>query len=159
MDYVHVPVSAERLRTDISVLHPVNAKSEEAAITKIVQAVLSAKNPLLLVDCLAARHNASQETRQLVDILDFPVFTTSMGKSIVNETHPKYCGVYNGEVSYPGIKQAVEASDCIINIGPLLADSNTGGHSRTIRSDQAILIEPARVTVRSSDASIRRMQP
>ena len=147
MDFVHTLISADRLTTPIDTSFPVDLSTEMRAVEKIVQAITTAKNPLVLVDCLAARHEAMDETRRLVDALDFPTFTTSMGKSIINETHPRFCGVYNGDVSYPGVKLAVESSDCIINVGPLLADSNTGGHTRDITPQQVVLIEPDTCTV------------
>jgi len=130
MDYVHVPVSSKRLQTPVDVSHPIDASAEGEAIERLLKTISNARNPVILVDALAARHGAKQEARLLVDALDFPTFATSMGKSIIDEDHPRFCGIYNGAVSYPGIQKAVEKSDCIINIGPLLADSNTGGHSR-----------------------------
>jgi pyruvate decarboxylase len=122
MDFVHVPVSAVRLQKPIDMAQPINAANEEQAVLKMINAMVAAKKPIVLVDCLAARHGAVQETKQLVDTLDFPLFSTSMGKAIIDETHSRFHGIYNGEVSYAGIKEAVESSDCIVNIGPLLAD-------------------------------------
>lgn len=147
MDFVHTPLSLDRLNAPIDISLPVNALNEQRAVEKIVQGIATARKPVVLVDCLAARHEATAETRRLVDALNFPTFATSMGKSIINETKPNFYGIYNGEVSYPGVKSAVERSDCIINIGPLLADSNTGGHTRQISPEQVVLIEPHSCTV------------
>jgi pyruvate decarboxylase len=49
-------------------------------------------------------------------------------------------GVYNGFVSYPGVQEAIESSDFIINTGPLLSDSNTGGFTRFIKPHQVVEI-------------------
>lgn len=147
MDFVHVPIDASPLRSHIELNYPIDVANETAALSTVIRALQMAKNPLLLVDCLTDRHGAAQEARKLADRLDFPIFSTSMGKTIIDETHPRYCGVYNGEVSYPGVKAAVERSDCILNLGPLLADSNTGGHTREIRPEQVILVEPDICTV------------
>lgn len=49
-------------------------------------------------------------------------------------------GVYNGFVSYPGVQAAIESSDFIINTGPLLSDSNTGGFTRFIKPEQVVEI-------------------
>ncbi|KAF2176147.1 pyruvate decarboxylase [Zopfia rhizophila CBS 207.26] len=142
MDYVHVLIEASPLRIPIDL-----QRNEAEALNRTIQAIKTAKNPILLVDCLTDRHAATEEARKLADLLGFPIFSTSMGKTIIDETHPKYGGVYNGEVSYLGVKRAVEESDCILNIGPLLADSNTGGHTREIRLDQVILVEPRSCTI------------
>ncbi|UPK92666.1 hypothetical protein LCI18_003601 [Fusarium solani-melongenae] len=139
MDFVHVPIDASPLRSHIELNHPIDVANETEALSMALKALQTAKNPLLLVDCLTDRHGAVREARRLADRLEFPIFATSMGKTIIDETHPLYCGVYNGEVSYPGVKAAVERSDCILNLGPLLADSNTGGHTREIGPEQVIL--------------------
>ena len=148
MDFVHILVPSYRLGTPIDIAPVVNRSNHQTAISRIIRAITSSSRPVLLIDCLTSRHGAQPEARQLVEILNFPVFSTPAGKSIVDETYQHYCGVYNGEVSYPGIKQAVESSDCILNIGPLLSDSNTGGHTREIKPEQAILIHESHCTVK-----------
>ncbi|KAJ3547224.1 hypothetical protein NM208_g1621 [Fusarium decemcellulare] len=148
MDFVHTLIECSSLRTPINANPPLDVANEEEALSQVIQALITAKRPILLVDCLTHRHGATEEARQLADLLRFPIFSTSMGKTIIDETHPSYCGVYNGQVSYPGIKDAVESSDCILNLGPLLADSNTGGHTREINQDQVILLEPLSCTIR-----------
>jgi pyruvate decarboxylase len=147
MNFVHAPVSARRLEIPVDISPPINLANEERAVDKMLRMISTSRNPIVLIDALAARHNATAETRELVDVLDLSFFATPMGKAIVNETHPRFCGIYNGAVSYPGIADAVESSDCVINIGPLLADSNTGGLSRKLSSEQLILLEPSRCEV------------
>ena|SRR5579859_2114983 len=75
-------------------------------------------------------------------------FTTNLGKGILNETHETFVGVYNGVVSYPGVQDAIESSDFIINTGPLLSDSNTGGFTRFIKPHQVIEIHSDHVILK-----------
>ncbi|KAM6516512.1 Pyruvate decarboxylase 1 [Fusarium falciforme] len=147
MDFVHIPVSARRLEQPIDLTYPINVENEAIAIQQIVNAVCQAKNPLLLVDGLVSRHGAVEEARQLANLLNLPVFTAPMGKGIIDETLPIWRGIYAGDVSTPGLKQYVEGSDCIINLGPFLSDSNTGGHSRQIGLQQALMLEPDSCTI------------
>lgn len=147
MDMVRIPVPVARLDTPVDISYPSNISTEETVLQKIKEAILKAVKPVLLVDCLVARHEATKEARELCALLDIPSFTTPMGKSIINEAHPRFCGVYNGTVSYTGIKDEIEGSDCVLNLGPLLSDSNTGGHTREIDSKHVILVEPASTTV------------
>lgn len=147
MDFVHIPVSGKRLETSVDFSYPSNLENEKRAVEHIVRAVSKAKRPFILADALAHRHGAIQETRALVQILNFPSFTTPYGKAVLNEEYPQHSGTYNGEVSQPGIKAVVESSDCIINVGPFLSDSNTGGHTRQIQPDQVIMINPSSCTV------------
>jgi pyruvate decarboxylase len=148
MDMVHQPIMPTGLRTSIDLTYPVDTDSEMSAVRRVKNAICNATNPVFLVDCLTARHQAVQEARELCELLEIPIFTTPMGKSIINEDHPRFCGVYNGSVSYPGIKSTVESSDCVINLGPMISDSNSGGHTREIDLSQSILIEAATCTVK-----------
>jgi pyruvate decarboxylase len=65
------------------------------------------------------RHNAIKEATELVDKLNVLVYTSNMGKGIIDETHPNYLGVYNGQISAPGVESAVEASDTVLLLGNL----------------------------------------
>jgi pyruvate decarboxylase len=51
-------------------------------------------------------------------------------------------GVYNGVISYPGVKDAIESSDFVINTGPMISDSNTGGFTRDIKPENVVEIYP-----------------
>jgi TPP-dependent 2-oxoacid decarboxylase len=41
-------------------------------------------------------------------------------------------------VSLPGVADAVHASDLVLNLGPLLSDSNTGGFTRDIKDSNLV---------------------
>ena len=43
-------------------------------------------------------------------------------------------------VSFPMIKESVEAADLVINVGPLLSDSNTGGFTREIPDSNLVVL-------------------
>src|SRR5208282_1425376 len=43
-------------------------------------------------------------------------------------------------VSYPGVKEAIESSDFVINTGPFLSDSNSGGFTRSIKPENVVEI-------------------
>lgn len=143
--------SSQRLLDTVPVnLTPeVDEEAEENAFKAISVALERAQAPCLLVDGLVSRVGARRQAKELAYILAIPTYTTIMGKSIIDEDRSFYQGVYNGQVSYPGIKSAVESSDLVLNLGCFPSDSNTGGHTRKIRDDQLILIQPDHVQVRT----------
>jgi pyruvate decarboxylase len=125
-----------------------NHDTEGVAVTKALALIYAAKHPSVIVDALVARHLAIDVTRELVDVLHFPTFTTGMGKSIVHETHPYFLGVYNGQISRPGVcKILEEESDLVIDLGPFLSDSNTGGFSRKLSQKRVIAVNPKDVVI------------
>jgi pyruvate decarboxylase len=125
-----------------------NHDSEAEAVSKALSLIYAAKSPSVIVDALVARHLAVDVTRKLVDLLHFPTFTTSMGKSIIHETTPYFMGVYNGQVSLPGVCKVIEQeSDLVIDLGPFLSDSNTGGLSRKLPEQRVIAVNTKDVAI------------
>jgi pyruvate decarboxylase len=43
-------------------------------------------------------------------------------------------------VSFPGVAEAIHKSDLVLNIGPLLSDSNTGAFTREIKESNLVLL-------------------
>jgi len=43
-------------------------------------------------------------------------------------------------VSFPGCAESIEASDLVLDIGPLHSDSNTGGFTRNISDSHLVLL-------------------
>src|SRR5437660_1272361 len=106
-------VPANLLETKIDISLPVNSEAQDTAAKAIRDALAKAQNPSILIDALVHRHNAVEEARKLVDKLKLPFFAANCGKSIIDETHPQYVGVYNGKISSPGVAEACEASDLV----------------------------------------------
>lgn len=153
---VDVGVSASLLDTPLDLsLKPNDVAAEEEVIENILKLIEESENPIILVDACASRHNCKQETKELVEITQFPVFTTPMGKGTIDEggmsgileddsasietvkrkldygnsLSSRFGGVYVGNLSHPEVKEAVENADLILSVGSLLSDFNTGSFS------------------------------
>lgn len=130
---LNVPVSLLDTPIDLS-LKPNDPEAQSEVIETVLDLVSQAKNPVILVDACASRHDCRPEVAQLIDATNFPVFTTPMGKSAVNESHPRFGGVYVGTLSEPDVKEAVESADLVLSIGALLSDFNTGSFSYSYKT-------------------------
>lgn len=140
-------VNASLLDTPIDITPHVDAEAQNAAVSAITTALSAAKHPSLLIDALVQRFDASSEILQLIELLRVPVFSTNMGKGIVDESSPHYIGVWNGAIGTPGVKEAAESADLVITFGYLPADTNSGGFSRKIDESKTIHINPHSVVV------------
>lgn len=141
--YLGIPANFADMKVPASLLDtPIDlsiAKNDEEAQAEVLATTLkmveAAKNPIILVDACASRHDCKEEVKRLIDATQFPVFTTPLGKSAVDEggatgkDSPKYGGVYVGALSKPEVKEAVEAADLVLSVGALLSDFNTGAFS------------------------------
>jgi len=111
---------------------------EQDAIDAITKEVYAANKAVILVDACAVRHRVMDEVHALVHRSQLPVFVTPMSKGAIDETTPRFGGVYIGDVSRPDVKEAVESSDLIIFIGALKSDVNTGGFTYRLSTKHTI---------------------
>jgi len=148
IDLVDKHVPAEALKKPLDLQPVADAKKVEAAASAVLDALYSSKNPAIFVDCLVERHQANVEVRELVDELAIPIYTSNMGKGIIDENHPQYVGLYNGMPSGPGVEAAYEKSDLRLVVGNMPSDTNSGGFTRRQPGEKTITIDPEDVTVR-----------
>lgn len=138
-NFVDLNVPASLLDTPIDLsLKKNDPEAQEEVIETVSSLIAKATNPVILVDACASRHDCKDEVRRLIDATNFPVFTTPMGKSGVNESHPRFGGVYVGTLSEPAVKEAVESADLILSIGALLSDFNTGSFSYSYKTKNIV---------------------
>ncbi|OBA24198.1 pyruvate decarboxylase [Metschnikowia bicuspidata var. bicuspidata NRRL YB-4993] len=134
---LNVPASLLHTPIDLS-LKPNDADAQAEVIETVLKLIELASNPVILVDACASRHSCKKEVEQLVRKTNFPVFTTPMGKSSVNESDPRFGGVYVGSLSEPTVKEAVESADLVLSVGAMLSDFNTGSFSYSYKTKNII---------------------
>jgi pyruvate decarboxylase len=96
---------------------------------------------------------------ELIDKTNLPIFVTPMGKGSVDETNPRYGGVYIGSLSTPAIKQAVESSDLVLHIGGHKTDLNTGSFSFAFSASQTVEFHSDKIKVRYASYPGIAMKP
>ena len=79
-------------------------------------------------------------TTAVVNASGLPYVTMAMDKSVLDETNPSYLGLYNGQLMYPDIAEFVETCDCILAIGTIPSDFNTGGFTAKLDKSRIINI-------------------
>lgn len=148
---VDLKVPASLLETPIDLaLKPNEPEAEAEVIETILDLVKNAKNPVILSDACAARHDVRAEANQLIDITQFPAFVTPMGKGTINESHPRFGGVYVGTLSSPAVKEAVESADLILSVGALLSDFNTGSFSYSYKTKNIVEFHSDYIKIKSA---------
>jgi acetolactate synthase-1/2/3 large subunit len=105
--------------TDAIVLPPVHTRrpiAEDKAIEAAAAAIRQARHPLLMIGAGANRKTTSDMLHALVERLGIPFFSTQMGKGVLDESGPLWLGtaaLSDGDF----VHRAIDAADCIINIG------------------------------------------
>ena len=110
-----------------------------------------AQKPMFLLGVNIARFGWRGQITTLLKKTQSKFTTTLMGKSIINETNvaqPNYIGIYAGDYSTVGIEKVMQESDCIISIGTVDTDLNTGGFSEDgIDVTRVITIRPDTIKI------------
>ena len=159
IDIVDLQVPAAALKEPLDLSPSVDDKLIDAAAQAVLSALYESKSPAILIDCLVDRHNGHKELETLVSKLSCPIFATNMGKGIIDETHPNYLGVYNGMVSGLGVAATIEKSDCVLVVGSLESDTNSGGFTRKIRPANTVFLDAFTTTVKGTKFETTPLKP
>lgn len=120
-----------------------------AAVTAIVEALKSAKSPVVLPAMLVQRYGLKAKLAEFLTKSNLPFALTPMDKGLVSESHASFIGMYNGATSTPKSTQAVvESADLVLDIGGVIfEDLNTGLWSGGVSHDRLISIHDTWVQV------------
>jgi indolepyruvate decarboxylase len=133
-DYAQAPVTPTEVR-------PLTLKSNDVSLKKAVAAITerikNAKSIVALPAFTLSRVGLQKEAREAIEALGCPFATTSMEKSIIDESHPQFAGMYSGALSTKETREIVEGAELVIDLGGVsLNDETTMGFST--------LLDPAR---------------
>ena len=126
-DYAQAPVTPTEVR-------PLTLKSNEASLTKAVAAITerikNAKSIVALPAFTLSRVGLQKKAREAIEALGCPFATTSMEKSIIDESHPQCAGMYSGALSTKQTRETVEGAELVIDLGGVsFNDETTMGFS------------------------------
>ena len=116
-----VPADAAAYQSPTAALQVPEAGAVDAAAT----ALLAARKPLLWAGAGVLAARASNELRQLAEMLAAPVFTTMPGKSAIDERHPLALGAGCGTTTGPA-HAWLAASDVLLALGSSLTRTPYG---------------------------------
>jgi indolepyruvate decarboxylase len=86
----------------------------ESAVSAIVDAVTRAKTACILPGIILVRAGLRAEAAAVVDASGLPVATMMMDKTVLDEAHPNYIGIYDGALANESVRAFVEDADCEI---------------------------------------------
>ncbi|MFA6100983.1 MAG: thiamine pyrophosphate-binding protein [Victivallaceae bacterium] len=146
LDYGNLPVIG---REEIGVL--TIPRSDQATLREAVAAIhdklTKSASPAALAGYLIRRLNLQDMATRLIEKTDLPFATMFMDKTTLDESLKQYAGIYDGRIMNQEVRDFIENSDCVLNIGALWSDFNTGAFSANIDRTKMISIMHHHVTV------------
>jgi indolepyruvate decarboxylase len=122
---------------------PAPASDQEAlkeAVEAITEKLAGARTAAILAGYLIPRLGCEAQALALVEATGLPFATMFMDKTALDETHPQYIGMYDGRIMNPDIREFIESCDCILNLGALWSDLNTGAFTANIDPARMIAV-------------------
>ena len=107
----------------------------------LAERIAKARRPALLVDADAHRFGLRPLICALGERCNLPFASMASGRSIFNEQHPLYRGIYGGKASSAETLETIEGSDCLIAIGVRFFDATTCFFSHRIPSAHTIVLD------------------
>lgn len=93
-----------------------------AMLDEAWQRIQTAGRPVLWAGVEIQRFGLQDELQQLVDASGLPFTTTSLGKTVLDESQPQFIGTYAGPASPDETRAIMAATDCIVALGTIITD-------------------------------------
>jgi indolepyruvate decarboxylase len=121
---------------------PAPAPSDPEALGEALKEALGmlaeARKPVVLGDGELLRFKLQKEFAGFLDKTGFPYVTMMLGKSILSEQNSQFIGLFEGDRSREYVRKRVESADCILQLGGMLTDLNTGGFTTDLDDSKTI---------------------
>lgn len=120
-----------------------------AAVDEALALVLNPRtsSPIVLAGVEIHRLGLQDALRELIDRTNLPIAANMLGKSVIDERHPGYIGTYWGRLSRDDVRQRVESSDCVLQLGVWWTDFERGFAPPPLDPERSVQAERNRVKV------------
>jgi len=131
--YISIPSDVVRMKCNRpnAFPFPTPAPSDQDALREAIQEALGmlqkAMKPLVIGDVELIRFKLQKEFAGFLDRTGFPYTTMMLGKAVLSEHHAQFIGLFEGDRSRDYVRNRVESADCLLQLGALMTDFNTGG--------------------------------
>jgi indolepyruvate decarboxylase len=121
---------------------PAPSQSDPSALKEAVQEALDmlnkAKKPVVIGDVELIRFKLKNDFSKFLNKTGFPYVTMMWGKTVLSEQNPQYIGLFEGDRSRDYVRNRVNSADCVLQLGALMTDFNTGGFTTNLDDEKTI---------------------
>lgn len=125
--------------------------SDLCTLTEVTEAIVArlktARTACVLPGILVAREKLQRQMKAFIEESGLPFATMFMGKTVLDEQHPNYIGMYDGRLMSPEVRDYVECCDLVVTVGTLLTDFNTGAFTAQLDPTRTVAIRHHNVNI------------
>ena len=141
--YIEIP--RDMIRAEVPVpagrepdIRPKDERAANEALAEVLARIRVAELPAIYAGAEIRRFRLHDKLVALAEKYGLPVATSLDGKAVFPEQHPLFAGNYLGEIGSPRARKVLETADCVLMLGALMTDVNTGMY--TARFDRRRVI-------------------
>ena len=116
-DVAKQPISYDVYKQGTPTAPPTDPENLEEAIKEVNLFIAQSQRPAILAGVEIARYKLGDQLVRFAEKNQIPVATTLLSKSVINERHPLFAGIYFGAGSEESTRKIVDDSDCLIIFG------------------------------------------
>lgn len=144
--YIEIPRDVAEMRVKYDVYQqgtpnstPSNPEAMAEAMAETIDMLKSAERPVLLAGVQLQRFGLGKQMIRFAEKNGLPIVTTPLSKSVVDERHPLFLGVYGGACTEPVVKDYVDNSDCVVILGEMLTDITLGFQKAKFKNESVFV--------------------
>lgn len=155
--YIELPrdVAEQKIQYDVYRQGTPHEKSSDPenlqeAMNEISNWLQTAFNPVILAGVQIARCNLGSALVKFAERHNYPMVTTILSKSAIDENHMLFAGVYSGnQTSNENVRKLVDESDCLMIFGETLTDVSLGFQTPKFHKRQIVSCTIENVQIRN----------
>lgn len=124
-----------------------NVENLNQAVNKMANIINNSKMPVILADFIVKRFNVKNILQEIIDYTNILSTSLIMGKGTIDEHSESFIGTDMGALGSEKLQNIMKNSDCIISIGALISDLNSGGFSVELGENTRIIINSNNVLI------------
>ena len=123
----------------------------DMAISQAREMLLKAKRPVIWAGENVRRFGLGEQLMAFAEKYQVPVTSAVFGKTVIDEHHPLYMGVYRGALSPEDLQEYMNGSDCVLVLGVKMNDVNTGSFTAKLGAQPSIVATPDTLAVNEKE--------
>jgi len=142
--YISLPsdVVMMKCRQPDAFVFPIPAPSDAGALLEAISEALDilekAQKPVVIAGVELIRFKLQKEFAGFLHKTGFPYVSMMLGKTVLSEHNPQFIGLFEGDRSRNYVRNRVESADCILQLGTLMSDFNSGGFTASLDDAKTI---------------------
>lgn len=119
------------------------------ALEEVTEWISKANKPVIMAGVELARYDLGKNLIKFAERYQIPIVTTLLSKSVVDETHSLFNGIFQGSASTEKTRRLVEDSDCLLMFGVMLTDFSLSFKPAKFKKRQIVSCSVKGLQVRS----------